>query len=120
MMKELARTFKALADETRLQMMALIVSEGELCVCDCMQVLDISQSKASRHLRYLANAGLLDDRRETVWVYYRVASQLDADRSMLVETVGKLLPPERIADLRQRLAEWESQKAQGCAPVCSG
>ncbi len=119
-MKELARAFKALADETRLQMMALILSEGELCVCDCMQVLDISQSKASRHLRYLANAGLVDDRREAVWVYYRVASQLDADRSVLVETVRELLPPERIAELRQRLGEWQKQKAQGCAPGCTG
>lgn len=119
-MKDLARAFKALADETRLQMMALILSEGELCVCDCMQVLDISQSKASRHLRYLANAGLLDDRREAVWVYYRVASKLDADRTMLVETVRQLLPPERIAELRARLEEWQRQKTQGCAPSCAG
>ncbi|MBM4352409.1 MAG: metalloregulator ArsR/SmtB family transcription factor [Deltaproteobacteria bacterium] len=116
-MKDLARAFKALADETRLQMMALILCEGELCVCDCMQVLDISQSKASRHLRYLANAGLLDDRRETVWVYYRVASQLDADRSRLVKAVRQLFPPNRIADLRQRLEEWRKQKSQGCAPA---
>lgn len=119
-MKDLSRAFKALADETRLQMMALILSEGELCVCDCMQVLDISQSKASRHLRYLANAGLLDDRREAVWVYYRVASELDADRVVLIETVRQLLPPERIADLRERLEEWHRQKIQGCAPSCAG
>ena len=87
--------------------------EGELCVCDCMTVLDISQSKASRHLRYLANAGLIDDRREAAWVYYRVADTLGDDRTIVLDAVRNLLPPGRIAGLRQRLKEWQEQKASG-------
>ena len=117
-MKDLARIFKALADETRLQMMALILLEGELCVCDCMQVLEIGQSKASRHLRYLANAGLLDDRREGTWVYYRVAQELDEDRQILLRAIREFVSAARIADLIERLAEWSRQKEEG-ATSCS-
>ena len=109
-MRELARIFKALADETRLQMLALILHEGELCVCDCIQVLDIGQSKASRHLRYLANAGLLDDRRQAAWVYYRVSSSLDEMREVVVDAVLRLLPRERITELLEQLDGWNRQK----------
>ena len=117
-MKELARIFKALADETRLQMLALILHEGELCVCDCMQVLDIGQSKASRHLRYLANAGLLDDRRQAVWVYYRVSGSLDEVREVVVDAVQRLLPRERIAELLEQLGRWKRRKLAGERPRC--
>ena len=72
-MKTYAEIFKALADETRLTMLALLLWHGELCVCDVERVLEISQSKASRHLRYLKNAGLIDDRRDGLWIHYRVA-----------------------------------------------
>lgn len=117
-MKELARIFKALADETRLQILALILHEGELCVCDCMHVLDIGQSKASRHLRYLANAGLLDDRRQAVWVYYRVSGSLDEAREVIVEAVQRLLPRERVAELIERLGSWKRQKLTGEGLTC--
>jgi len=117
-MKDLAKVFKALGDETRLQLMALILNEKELCVCDCMQVLEAGQSKTSRHLRYLANAGLLDDRREAVWVYYRVARNLDADRAKVLALLRKVLPPGRIEDLLLRLAEWRVRKSQGYTPGC--
>ena len=117
-MKELARLFKALADETRLQMLALILHEGELCVCDCMQVLDIGQSKASRHLRYLANAGLLDDRRQAAWVYYRVSSNLDEGREVVVGAVQRLLPRERITELLEQLDDWKRRKLVSEEPRC--
>ena len=117
-MKDLARIFKSLADETRLQMIALILLEGELCVCDCMQVLGIGQSKASRHLRYLANAGLLDDRRDGTWVYYRVARELDDDRQTVLRAVRDLVPASRIEGLTERLKEWIRQKEAG-ATSCS-
>ncbi len=71
-MKQLARIFKALSDETRLRILALL-SNGELCVCDLMAALDLPQSTVSRHLAYLRNAGLIDDRRNGVWMFYRLA-----------------------------------------------
>ncbi len=69
-MKETARFFKVLADEARLQMLWLLFAKRELCVCDIMAVLEITQSKASRHLAALRNAGLVCDRREGLWSYY--------------------------------------------------
>lgn len=68
-MKQMAQTFKALSDETRLRILVLL-TRGELCVCDLMAVLGLPQSTVSRHLAYLRNAGLVSDRREGVWMYY--------------------------------------------------
>ena len=45
----------------------------ELCVCDIMEALQISQAKASRHLIYLKNAGLVKDRKHAQWVYYSMS-----------------------------------------------
>ena len=69
-MKDTAAFFRVLADEARLQMLWLLFHQRELCVCDFMEVLGITQSKASRHLRILYGAGLVTDRREGLWVYY--------------------------------------------------
>ncbi len=64
--------FKALADETRLRILALL-GRQELCVCQIVQTLDIGQSKASRHLAHLKNAGLVKDRRDGLWMHYSLA-----------------------------------------------
>lgn len=71
-MKETAQIFRALGDETRLRIMALLVSGQELCVCDIMAALELPQSTVSRHLSYLRNAGLAEDRRQGVWMYYQI------------------------------------------------
>jgi len=68
-MKELEQTFKALADATRLRILNLLL-HGELCVCDIQFVLDSPQPNVSRHLTYLKNAGLVQDRREGPRIYY--------------------------------------------------
>ncbi|MGY4532058.1 ArsR family transcriptional regulator [Pseudomonas sp. TE3786] len=68
--------FKCLADETRLRAVLLIVREGELCVCELMSALEGSQPKVSRHLAQLRANGLLLDRRQGLWVYYRLNPQL--------------------------------------------
>ena len=112
-MRTLATVFKALSDETRLQMLALLLKEKELCVCDVMEVLQISQSKASRHLRFLYVAGLLKDRREAVWVHYRVADELDVARTKIVEALREILPGAVPAALFSDLRAWKKRKAQG-------
>lgn len=68
--------FKCLADETRARMTLLVVQEGELCVCELTTALDESQPKISRHLAQLRSCGLLADRRQGQWVYYRLHPQL--------------------------------------------
>ena len=71
------RLFRALADETRLRIVALL-SHGELCVCHLEEALRLSQPKVSRHLTTLRAAGVVEDRREGTWVYYRLLPQRDA------------------------------------------
>ncbi len=64
--------FLAMADATRLRILCLLLN-GELCVCDLMSVLKEPQSKVSRHLGYLRRAGLVDARKQGLWMYYRLA-----------------------------------------------
>jgi ArsR family transcriptional regulator len=68
-MKDVVGLFKSLSDETRLRILRLLL-EGELCICDLMEVLDLPQSRVSRHMAYLKHSGLVNDRREGIWIYY--------------------------------------------------
>jgi len=68
--------FKCLSDDTRLQLLLLIRAQGELCVCDLMSALDISQPKVSRHLQPLRESGLLLARKSGQWVHYSINPQL--------------------------------------------
>ena len=72
-MREVADLHKALADETRLRIVRLLQELGEHCVCDVETGLDVTQSRASRHGTTLRQVGLVADRREGQWVYYRLA-----------------------------------------------
>jgi ArsR family transcriptional regulator, arsenate/arsenite/antimonite-responsive transcriptional repressor len=110
MVQDPAMLFRALADETRLKMLALIQRYGELCVCDVMTVLAVTQSKASRHLRYLLNAGLLKDRRETVWAFYRLADDLDPVRKAIVDSVPQLLDKAVLDKMDKKMKVWSHLK----------
>jgi ArsR family transcriptional regulator, arsenate/arsenite/antimonite-responsive transcriptional repressor len=118
-LKETARFFKVLADEARLKMLWLLFNHRELCVCDIMAALDITQSKASRHLAALRNAGLATDRKEGLWSYYSLCLVEDK----LAEAHLKLLKTSlsRRADAKQLLIKlnvWLKAKNSGeiCVP----
>jgi Predicted transcriptional regulators len=70
--------FRALADPTRLRCLLLLHAEGELCVCELTHALGESQPKISRHLAQLRETGIVSDRRQGLWVYYRLHPQLPA------------------------------------------
>ncbi len=110
--------FKALADETRLRI-ANLLGRGELCVCEIMKVLDIGQSKASRHLGVLRYAGLVEDRREGLWMYYSLAEPDGAIHrrvlEWLAEADGEI--PHGTADSRA-LAELR-ERGELCGPLCA-
>jgi ArsR family transcriptional regulator len=72
------QVFKCLADETRARMVLLIQREQELCVCELICALDESQPKISRHLAQLRKCGLLQDRRQGQWIYYRMHPDLES------------------------------------------
>ena len=68
--------FPALADATRLRCLLLLAGEGELCVCELTHALDESQPKISRHLAMLRELGIVRDRREGLWIHYRLNPDL--------------------------------------------
>lgn len=76
-MKQLAQLFKALGDETRLEVVRMLAGK-ELCVCDILDAFNISQPAISHHLRVLKQAGLLQDTREGKWVFYRLNPEVFA------------------------------------------
>lgn len=79
--------FTALSDETRLRLLLLLATEGELCVCELTHALGQSQPKISRHLAMLRENGIVADRREGLWVHYRIHPELPAwVRAVLSET----------------------------------
>jgi ArsR family transcriptional regulator len=78
--------YKCLSDETRARATLLITREGELCVCELVCALDDSQPKISRHLAQLRACGLLLDRRQGQWVYYRLNPELPAWVRAVLET----------------------------------
>jgi ArsR family transcriptional regulator len=112
-MKTVARLFKSLADETRLKIIWLLMMKEELCVCDIMAVLGITQSKASRHLRYLYHLGWVTDRREGVWMNYRLSVAPDSPEAKQLQLLADILSSRPEAQpLRDRLEQWLSAKGQ--------
>ena len=75
-LNQMEALFKALADDTRLRILGLLLT-GEVCVCDIHEALKISQPKASRHLAYLRRLGLVETRREGLWIHYRLGTPAD-------------------------------------------
>ena len=73
MLREFETVLKAVADPTRARILK-ILEHGELCVCQVVAVLGLGQSTVSRHLAVLRNAGLIEDRKEGRWAFYRLAT----------------------------------------------
>ena len=69
-LERLSARMQALSDENRLRIINLLAARPELCVCDIQSVLNMTQTKVSRHLTILKNAGFVLSRREGRWMYY--------------------------------------------------
>ena len=104
---------KALADATRLRILGLLLT-GEVCVCHIHESLRLPQPKTSRHLAYLRRAGLVDTRREGVWIYYRLANAPDPVLQTIREAVVHALGH---VDAIRRDAERLRQKTGCCVPA---
>ncbi len=81
--------YKLLADDTRLRCVLLILSEGELCVCELMVAIDEVQPKISRHLAQIREAGILETRRQGQWMFYRIAGDLPAWIRSILQTTAE-------------------------------
>lgn len=104
--------FKALADETRARISLLIAREGELCVCELTCALAESQPKISRHLALLRSSGVLVDRRQGQWIYYRLHPDLPAWAKQLVLSVEQASQDWLQADASRLCAMGERPERQ--------
>jgi len=111
-MVNLGRVFKALSDETRLTIMGLVFRHGHLCVCEVEQILGISQSKASRHLRYLRDSGVLKDERDGLIINYRFPREQDEELSSILEMLRGLLANRSIPDVAPQLVQMRAARLE--------
>jgi ArsR family transcriptional regulator len=105
--------FRALADSTRLRILGLLLT-GEVCVCHIYESLRITQPKASRHLAYLRRAGLVDTRRDGLWIHYRLAAAPDPVLRIIQQAVAQAL---RHVDAVEKDADRLRRKTGCCLPV---
>ncbi len=97
-MKELIRITKALADENRLRIMAM-VKDKEPCVCQIVEVLGIATSTASKHLSILKAAGLIESYKDGRWVYYHLPRSPDELISSTLRFIYSCLKDSKVAQL---------------------
>jgi ArsR family transcriptional regulator len=102
--QDILKVFRALSDETRLRIINLLL-ERECCVCEVIQAMRISQTRASRGLTALRNAGILKVRRDGLWVLYSIdAEGIEKSYDCLSELIRSALKGNELADLdRERL-----------------
>jgi ArsR family transcriptional regulator len=99
----LEEAFKAFADPTRLRILGLLAG-GEICVCNIHECLGITQPMASRHLAYLRKKGLVQTRKDGLWVHYTLAPLKEPVMRVLMSAVTHVLCHcDAIAKDRQRL-----------------
>ena len=111
-LSDMERLFKALADSTRLRILGLLVT-GEVCVCHIHESLKIPQPKASRHLAYLRQAGLVETRRDGLWIHYRMARLPDPVLATISDAVRHALTH---VDSVHRDAQRLQKKTGCCVP----
>ncbi|MCM0080710.1 metalloregulator ArsR/SmtB family transcription factor [Geomonas sp. Red32] len=105
--------YKALADETRLRILALLLGEGELCVCDIIAALNQPQSTVSRHLAILRKTGWVNDRRCGLWIYYSIRDNDSPQKEMIPLLKKQLTATKTSIDDRETLASF------GCGNDCA-
>jgi ArsR family transcriptional regulator, arsenate/arsenite/antimonite-responsive transcriptional repressor len=109
-MKRETSIFKALSDETRLRILKLLLKK-ELCVCEIEAALNLSQSKVSRHLTVLRSVGLVEDRREGLWIFYSLFKPQNHFEKSIVQIIKNALSDDELTKQdEKRLAIKLSQK----------
>ena len=97
---------KALADESRIRILKLL-EDGGLCVCQIMAVIGLSQSTISKHLSILKTAGLVDDRKEGIWIYYHLCQDKISEYNLpMLKLINNWLKEDKkVKEDRKKLTE---------------
>ena len=119
-MRDTIKVFKALSDETRLRILNILL-ERECCVCEVMQALDISQTRASRNLAALLDAGFLKLRRDGLWSLYSIDREgMKSYLNDLVQAVVKALEGNPALSLDRERLKRADRVGPGCAEKIRG
>ncbi|OPY61853.1 MAG: HTH-type transcriptional repressor AseR [Syntrophorhabdaceae bacterium PtaU1.Bin034] len=118
-MNDLITVFRALSDETHIRIIKLL-EQGELCVCEIVAAFGVGQPRVSFHLAALKNAGLVRDRKEGKWMYYRIDDS-DLFKRFLILSVLEKIPEETFREDRERLEGFRTSALEAMgAPHCCG
>ena len=118
-MQDVVKAMKALSDETRLRILNILLGR-ECCVYEVMQALDISQTRASRNLGILHDAGFLKMRKEGLWSLYSVDRDgMKEYYPSLVQAVRKSLENDVLADLDRKRLKTAERVGPGCVNKCA-
>lgn len=106
--------FRAFSDQTRLRILHLLL-RGELCVGDLVEIIDVPQPTASRHLAYLRKAELVVTRKDGLWMYYSLAQAKNRFHKKLLECLAHCFDEVEALRADQRRAR-KLRKSGGCCP----
>ena len=119
-MRQLVKAFKALSDDTRLRILNVLL-ERECCVCEVMQALEISQTRASRNLSTLYDAGFLKLRKDGLWSVYSIDREgMKEQCTDMVEAVRKGLEGNPVVEIDRERLRTAERVGPKCVRKCAG
>jgi len=108
--------FGICSDQTRLRALMLLLAEDELCVCELTFALEESQPKISRHLALMREAGVVESRREGIWMHYRISDELpEWGRQLVQHTCLQISDLKPFNTDRHRLEKMSDRPERACA-----
>jgi ArsR family transcriptional regulator, arsenate/arsenite/antimonite-responsive transcriptional repressor len=86
---EYVRVFKAFTDEKRIAVLKMLAG-GEMCACQILENLDICQSSLSYHMKILVESGVVENRQEGKWTYYKISHEGKNHATALLDSIAKV------------------------------
>jgi ArsR family transcriptional regulator len=112
MLEQKIGIFKALGEEVRLRIFALLLLQGELCVCDLENALNMSQPRISQHLLKLKNAELINDKKVGKWKHYYISK---IGQKFIAESIFDLISSlDKNKIIKSDLKNLKKHKSQKC------
>ncbi|MBR9775058.1 MAG: metalloregulator ArsR/SmtB family transcription factor [Cytophagales bacterium] len=109
------RVFKALSEEARVRILHLLMQNEELCISDLEHILEFTQTKTSRHVTYLKNAGLIGSRKKDQWTFYYVLDEAHEILNQILKFIKKdqnLLRDQEVYEILQSNRELAINKIE--------
>ena len=110
---KVAEVMKALSDESRIRIAALLTKK-ELCVCEIEAILNMSQSNVSRYLLKLKNAGIVDAKRESQWIYYSVNETFKKENDALIDYLQHIADCEPLFQVDRKKLDGYMSSGMNC------